>query len=58
MIFSYIRKPPLGLKPRYIHEAECLCDIKAAIARYMDAGYPIPAEWVKEYNELIAKQPR
>lgn len=58
MIFSYIRKPPLGLKPRYIHEAERLCDIKAAIARYMDAGYPIPAEWVKEYNELSAKQPR
>lgn len=57
-VIENIQNPNTDEKPRYIHEAERLCDIKAAIARYMDAGYPIPAEWVKEYNELIAKQPR
>lgn len=45
-------KPPLGLKPKYIHEAQRLSEISAAINRYMLFSKEIPIEWVEEYNEL------
>lgn len=55
-ILDAMKKPPLGLKPRYIHDGERLYEIKEAIVRYMDADCPIPAEWVREYNELISRK--
>jgi hypothetical protein len=48
-------KPPLGLRPRYIAEEARLNEVCEAIARYYQAGYPFPMEWIEEYNELTEK---
>lgn len=49
-------KPPLGLRPRHIAEAQRMDEIKDAVRRYMDAGLPLPAEWIAEYNELATRK--
>ncbi|MEK5395991.1 hypothetical protein [Paenibacillus sp. FSL K6-2859] len=49
-------KQPLGLKPRYIAEAPRMYEIKDAVVRYMDAGLPVPTEWLAEYNELAERR--
>ncbi|WP_419884857.1 hypothetical protein [Paenibacillus sp. B-A-8] len=49
-------KPPLGLRPRYIAEAQRMDEIKDAVKRYMDAGYPLPDEWIAEYNEIAKRR--
>ena len=41
-------KPPVGLKPKRIHDSERLKDLIDAIKRYTDAELPIPKEWVEE----------
>jgi hypothetical protein len=46
------RKPPLGLRPRYVSDRKRLEEIRDAITRYTAEAYPIPAEWIAEYNEL------
>ena len=45
-------QPPLGLKPKYMHDEQRLDDITSAIMRYMSVNKEIPEEWIKEYNEL------
>lgn len=50
-------KPPLGLRPRTVHDAHRIYEIHQAIKRYTDAYYAIPIEWITEYNELIARLP-
>ncbi|WP_449600328.1 hypothetical protein [Paenibacillus sp. Marseille-Q9583] len=49
-------KPPLGLRPRYIAELQREVEIVDAVKRYMDAGYPVPTEWMAEYNELAKRR--
>ncbi len=49
-------KPQLGLKPKYIHDAQRAAEISAAIIRYLDSKVPIPIEWVEEYNEIRVKE--
>jgi hypothetical protein len=46
-------KPPVGLRPKYISDAERLEEVKAAIVRYFNAELEIPILWVEEYNNLI-----
>jgi hypothetical protein len=46
-------KPPVGLRPKYISDAERREEVKAAIVRYFNAELEIPVEWVEEYNNLI-----
>ena len=46
--------PPLGLKPKFIHDAQRLLDIEHAILRRVSAQQPIFSEWITEYNELIS----
>ena len=46
-------RPPVGLKPRWLHIEHRISDINVAITRYIYAMYPIPEEWIKEYNELV-----
>ena len=46
-------KPPVGLRPKYISDAERLEEVRAAIVRYFNAELEIPVEWVEEYNNLI-----
>lgn len=47
-----MKKPPLGLTPRVIHDEHRLAQIHAAIARYDQANKEIPQEWLEEKNEL------
>jgi hypothetical protein len=46
-------KPPIGLLPRSIADDARRFEVAAAILRYVEAGYPLPQEWVDEYNEPV-----
>lgn len=45
-------KPPLGVKPKFIWDEERIKELKGAILRYIDSNWPIPLEFVEEYNDL------
>lgn len=47
------QKPPLGLKPRYIHDSQRIDEILCAIERYTDANMSIPKSWVEELRDLF-----
>ena len=47
------QKPPMGLKPRYIHDGERIDEILCAIERYTDANMSIPKSWVEELRDLL-----
>lgn len=49
---SYIKKPPLGIMPKYMWDFIRRNAISNAIERYVMAGEYIQKEWVVEYNEL------
>ena len=51
-----IKKPPLGLKPRWIHEQQRRQEIISAMERYSNADVPIPMEWIEELKELSSRQ--
>ncbi len=46
---SHIEKPPLGLKPKWIHDQQRQDEIMAAINRYLEAGKTPPKEWAAEF---------
>ena len=48
--------PPLGLKPRKLHDEERTVEVLNAIRRSVAAGKDIPAEWVREYLELTQSE--
>ncbi|WP_297439068.1 hypothetical protein [uncultured Clostridium sp.] len=50
------KKPPLGIKPKFIWEDERLFELGCAISRYLKANLNIPIKWIEEYNELIEKK--
>lgn len=45
-------KPPVGLKPRHLHDETRIKDIHDAMGRFIEAGKQIPAEWAKEMLDL------
>ena len=47
--------PPLGPKPRWVIEEERIKELKQVITNYMHANYPLPVDWITEYNELIQR---
>lgn len=50
------KKPPLGLRPRWICDDERASDIRVVIGKYLEYGCkPIPIEWIEEYNEIIKR---
>ncbi len=49
-----ITKPPLGLKPRWLHNEERSVDLAKAIMRYIDAGVALPDEWIDEWNDIVS----
>lgn len=51
-------KPPLGVKPRRIHDQGRLSDLFQAVLRYMTDGSPIPQEWIEEIDELLKRYER
>ncbi len=48
-----IKKPPIGLVPKYIKQTQRFEEICGAISRYYNEGMKIPLEWIEEYNELV-----
>ena len=48
-----MKRPPIGLKPKWLHDEQRLKDVRDAIVRYYNADMPIPIKWIEEYNELI-----
>ena len=42
-------RPPIGLKPKFIHDQERQIAIIDAINRYLEAGKSPPKEWVLEF---------
>ena len=46
-------KPPLGITPRYIHDEHRAREIIFALLRYLDAGKPIPREWLEELSDRV-----
>lgn len=47
------KKPPIGLKPKFIHRKERINDILDAMERYTKAECLILPEWVDKLRELI-----
>lgn len=50
-----MKRPPLGIIPRYIWDEKRLSELSAAIVRYLEAGYEIHPDWIEEYDELIER---
>src|SRR6476646_7268944 len=50
-------KPPIGLRPRWIHDQDRSLEIIDAARRYAEARKPIPVEWIDEFRELMVAQP-
>ena len=50
---TVVPKPPLGLKPKYIHDKARVKEILDAMERYAYQRFPVPIEWVEELRELI-----
>ena len=48
-----VPKPPLGLKPKFIHDKIRIKEILDAMERYSYQRFPIPIEWIEELRELI-----
>ena len=48
--------PPIGVKPRWVHDSQRLGDITQAIQRCIEANTQIRYEWIEEYNELIGRK--
>ena len=48
-----LEKPPLGLKPRWIHDSERAKEILDAIERRTDANMSIPKNWINELQDLF-----
>lgn len=47
------KRPPLGLRPRFILVAERTTEILEAMLRYVREGYEIPQEWREELGDLL-----
>lgn len=50
-----LKKLPLGITPRWLLDEERAIEIEQAIARYNEADYPIPVEWIQELNEVYER---
>lgn len=50
---SEMQKPPIGLKPRWIHDSQRAKEILDAIERYTDSNMSIPKAWIEELKDLF-----
>ena len=50
------KKPPLGLKPRMIHNHQRIVDILHAMLRFTTQKKTIPVEWIDELMDLENEQ--
>jgi len=47
-----LKKPPIGIKPKKLHEQDRCMEILKAIVRYREEGKGVPAEWFGELFSL------
>ena len=47
-----MKKSPIGIMPKFIHDELRADQLRAAIKRYKKANKPIPKEWIKELKVL------
>lgn len=52
---SLALKPPIGVKPRNLHDEERANALDEAMVRYLNEDLPFPIEWAIEWNELRAR---
>ncbi|MEW6060947.1 MAG: hypothetical protein AB1600_03300 [Bacteroidota bacterium] len=55
MIELDLKKPPLGLVPRFLRDEERLNEIVEAVTRHLSHPAEIPVEWIAEYNEIVTR---
>ncbi len=48
-----MKKSPIGIEPKNIWESRRFQNLQSAIERYNEAMFPIPVEWIEEYNEFV-----
>ena len=48
-----LKKSPLGLMPKEIHDWKRIVEIVYAMEQYAEAGIPIDKEWVVELKQLL-----
>lgn len=46
-------RPLLGITPRHIWIERRLEEVREAIGKRVHGSWPVPVEWIEEYNELI-----
>lgn len=46
-------KPPLGLKPKWLHDEQRHAELVSAIKRRLKKGVDIPDEWIREYKNYV-----
>lgn len=49
-------KPPIGIKPREIHNQERALELSAAVHRYIAANKMVPREWLLELSDLYGSE--
>ncbi len=47
-----LKKPPIGIIPKYIHDEHRFVALNDAIIRYLDAKLSVPQEWYDEAAQL------
>jgi hypothetical protein len=50
-----VKRPPLGVIPRFIYEEKRREHLKDGMIRFLEAGKKLNDEWIDEYNELTDK---
>lgn len=55
-ITTFLKEPPLGLKPRFVIDSERMTAIVEAMSRYANAGKFPPSEWVQELLEICERE--
>lgn len=45
------KRPPIGIKPKYVWKEERKRELLQAIIRYGEASKQVPEKWIKEFNE-------
>lgn len=48
-----MKRPPLGLVPKFIWDEARLNEVEGAIKRYKAENLSIPTEWIEEQNALM-----
>jgi hypothetical protein len=50
-----IRKPPLGVTPKWLRQEQRLEELCEAVIRYRQEALPVPADWLEEMRDLAGE---